>query len=194
MKYEANTAANTKHQIKINMSEPSGHKRVKLSAVDPVAAKAARQAVLTRAHLKVSKTLRAAKRAEERWQATDEDEEVQTLEFQLDQLEYESDDGILQEFDIIRSRLHRLTEDFNRLAAKDANKDLEFACSICFDNNKMDALRILAPCGHGFCKECVATHMVAAAVGAAGAVDDDPDGPVCPTCRGAIASVMTAYF
>jgi hypothetical protein len=51
------------------MSEPSAHKRVKQSAVDPVAAKAAMKAAVTRAHVKVSRILRATKRAEERWQA-----------------------------------------------------------------------------------------------------------------------------
>ena len=175
------------------MSEPSAAKRVKQSAVDPVAAKAAMKAAVTRAHLKVSRILRAAKRAEERWQATDEDNEVETLEFQLNNLQYESDENVLQEFDIIQSRLQCLNEHFKRLAAKDCNKDLEFACSICMDNHKMDALRIVNPCGHGFCNTCLEKHM-AAAPAAAGADDDDNGPPVCPTCRGAIASVITPYF
>jgi len=179
------------------MSEPSAAKRVKQSAVDPVAAKAAMKAAVTRAHLKVSKILRAAKRAEERWQATDEDNEVETLEFQLNNLQYESDENVLQEFDIIQSRLQRLNEHFKCLAAKEGNKDLEFACSICLDNEKIDALRIVNPCGHGFCNDCLEKHMgasVAAAAVAAAADDEDPAGPVCPTCRGAIASVITPYF
>ena len=79
------------------------------------------------------------------------------------------------------------------MAAQETNKGLEFACGICFSTCPKDALRILAPCGHGFCKECVEKHM-AAAPAAAGADDDDDATPVCPSCRGAIASVHTPYF
>ncbi len=61
------------------------------------------------------------------------------------------------------------------------------------DNNKKDVLRIITPCGHGFCAECLAKHM-AAPPAAAGADDDANVTPVCPTCRGAIASVITPYF
>jgi hypothetical protein len=68
----------------------------------------------------------------------------------------------------------------------EGNKDLEFACSICFDNEKIDALRIVNPCGHGFCSDCVDKHMAAAA--------DADDGPVCPNCRAPITSVITARF
>ncbi len=134
--------------------------------------------------------------AKERWQGTNEEGELQTLENQLEQLSDESDDESLKEFDIIHARFRQLNEEYNRLSAQEANKGLEFACSICFDNNKMDALRIVNPCGHGFCKECVEKHMFAAADASRAARSDDADydGPVCPTCRGAIASVITPYF
>jgi hypothetical protein len=171
------------------MSEPSVSKRVKVSATlggpDPLALKVAKKNARIRKSLAVNTTLRSTKRAEERWQATDEDNEVETLEFQLNNLQYESDENVLQEFDIIQSRLQRLNEHFKRLAAKEGNKDFEFACSICFDNEKIDALRIVNPCGHGFCNTCLEKH--AAPPVAAGADDEDHDGPVCPTCRGAIA-------
>jgi hypothetical protein len=183
------------------MSEPSGSKRTKMSPAlggpDAVAVKIAKKNARFRKSLAVSKTHRAAKRAAKRLEAVqskDPDLELEILEEQIDRLESESDDESLKEFDVIQRRLKTLTEQYNRDAVKEVNKNLEFACSICMDNHKKDVLRIVNPCGHGFCAECLAKHMEAASVAALDAVNGDPAGPLCPGCRGAIADVITPYF
>jgi len=181
------------------MSEPSGSKRIKmgpaLGGPDPVADKIAKKNALIRKGHAVSKTHRAATRAAKRLEAVqseDHDLELEILEEQIDKLQNESDDESLKEFDVIQHRLKTLTEQCNRDVVKEINKNFEFACSICRDNHKKDVLRIVNPCGHGFCNECLAKHMEAAA--ALDAVNGDPAGPRCPGCRGEIADVITPFF
>ncbi len=183
------------------MSEPSGHKRVKASAAlggtDPAAVRLATKNARIRKSRAVNKTHRAAKRAAERCEAAQYSPtgaEIDILGEQIEQLEEESDDDSLKEFDIIQRRLKALIQQYNSSAAKKANENLEFTCSICFDNSKMGVLRIITPCGHGFCNTCLEKHMAEASAAAAAADDEDPAGPVCPTCRSAIVDVITPFF
>ena len=134
--------------------------------------------------------LRAATRANARLQAVAEDDEIKTLEGQLDALDYESDLDHTEEFDIIKNRCRRLQVQCNRAAAEESNKALTFACPICFDNCEIASLRIVTPCGHGFCLACI-KKLETAAYRPRGPEDPEPD---CPTCRGAIASVIKAHF
>ena len=126
--------------------------------------------------------LRAATRANARLQAVAEDDELETLEGQLDELDAESDLDHTEEFDIIKNRCRRIQVQCNLRAAEDSNKALTFACAVCFDNFDIACLRIITPCGHGFCEQC--TDIVHSA---ARTLD-------CPTCHGPIASVLKPYF
>ena len=133
--------------------------------------------------------LRGAARAQARLQAVAEEDEIKTLEGQLDALDYESDLDHTDEFVIIKNRCRRLEEQCNRAASEEGNKALSFSCSVCFDNCEMAALRIITPCGHGFCFEC--TDGLEAAAGKRKPEEADPG---CPTCRGVVGAVLKTYF
>ena len=92
-------------------------------------------------------------------------------------------------------RFEAITQDHNACAVKKAKKDApsageitpRFACVICLDDCLVRApsgLRILAPCGHGFCAACVG---VLTGLPGAGTFD-------CPTCRAPVTSVVTPFF
>jgi hypothetical protein len=131
--------------------------------------------------------VRAAARAIARNNAVSENDEVDTLNEQLDEIDESEDDESSRECDIIKNRFKRLAKDYNNLAASKSNRELWFTCSVCLDNRLVSVLRILAPCGHGFCSGCVEAVMTRNADG------QDP-APTCPTCRGVIASAITPYF
>ena len=66
--------------------------------------------------------------------------------------------------------------------AKDACR---FTCAVCLEEcPRASDLRILAPCGHGFCWGCVGKLC-------APSVTFPPD---CPTCRAPVTSVVTPFF
>ena len=134
--------------------------------------------------------LRAATRANARLQAVAEEDELETLEGQLDELDAESDLDHTEEFDIIKNRCRCIQVQSNLLSAEESNKPLTFTCPICFDNYVMHALRIITPCGHGFCFHCM-TKLKPTCYLPRAAEDPEPD---CPTCRGPIASVIKAHF
>jgi hypothetical protein len=56
-------------------------------------------------------------------------------------------------------------------------------CSICIEDWPIPSgLRILTPCGHGFCADCV------------GKLSAPGNQIVCPTCRMLSTSVVTPFF
>ena len=67
------------------------------------------------------------------------------------------------------------------------NKKLEFVCAVCFDECRIDALRIATPCGHGFCEDCTVQSCVLS-------VPSDPAVKSCPTCRGHVTAVLQPFF
>ena len=123
---------------------------------------------------------RAAQRAIARYDAVTDADEVDILYAQIKALDEESDEESAKEYAIIEARFKALAADYNAKRAMRANEELDFACAICFENRKMDTLRIF-PCGHGFCAGC--TDAVVASTQ-----------PTCPNCREAFASVITARF
>jgi len=158
-----------------------GHIQLSMSP-DRILAKRARD----RMSLAASTAGRAAVRAIARWNGVTDDDEVDTLKAQIAELDDESDEDSAAEYAIIQSRFEALAAEYNVKATEQANAELKFACAICFENRDMHTLRIVAPCGHGFCLECAETHM-----GVAAAAQADP---VCPNCRGPMTSVLTARF
>jgi hypothetical protein len=126
--------------------------------------------------------------------AQSDGDELALLNEQLDDIAAESDDEASEECDIIKARFIAIRDKQNKQAALEANKqaaletnkELTFTCAICLDDCKLMActgLRLVTPCGHGFCAACIEDHMC----GPAPSSD-------CPTCRKPIASVVTPYF
>lgn len=62
------------------------------------------------------------------------------------------------------------------MTTEEPNKTNVFYCGICLDVKPLSTTRLLTPCGHVFCAECV-TKLSG-----------------CPKCRGVIASVIKPYF
>ena len=142
------------------------------------------QAERDRASRAASTAGRAAQRAITRYDGVTDEHEVDLLYAQIKALDDESDEDSAKEYAIIQARFSRLAAEHNAKAAETSNDELEFACAICFENRGMVALRILAPCGHGFCFHCTDAHIAAAGAPAA----------TCPNCRAPITSVITARF
>ena len=126
---------------------------------------------------------RAAERAMRRTNAMSDDDEVDTLYGQLDAIDDEDDDESSKECDIIRRRFEAIAQDHNASAAEKANVSLQFTCSLCMDNKLMSDLRIVNPCGHGYCQACIEAHMCGNAADT-----------TCPSCRGPITSLISPYF
>jgi hypothetical protein len=90
-------------------------------------------------------------------------------------------------------RFEAITLDHNACAVQKADKQAKqtrehqkFTCAVCLDECVVRApsgLRILAPCGHGFCARCIEAHKAV-------------QGPsiACPTCRAPVSSVVTPFF
>ena len=88
-------------------------------------------------------------------------------------------------------RFEAITQDHNACAVKKADEalkgkakdDCKFICAVCLEECPRLPLRILAPCGHGFCAACVEAHKAV-------------QGPsiACPTCRAPVRSVVTPFF
>ncbi len=114
---------------------------------------------------------RVAERAVNRYNSVDDGDEIDLLKEQLDNIDESEDDGTSNESDlsnernIIKRRFEAIAQDHNAGAAKKATEALEgraagkakeackFTCDVCLEECPRAAsdLRILAPCGHGFC-------------------------------------------
>jgi rubrerythrin len=126
---------------------------------------------------------RATERATVRTNVMSDDDEIDTLYGQLDAIDDEDDDESSKECDIIRRRFEAIAQDHNASAAEKANVSVLFACSVCMDNKLMGDMRIVNPCGHGYCQACIEAHMCGNAADT-----------TCPTCRGPITSLISPYF
>ena len=134
------------------------------------------------------RALEAAERAHLRFQFMDENGEIDQLKHQLDDLDSEPHGNHHDEYRIIQNRCERLQAILNQGAAKEENKELTFVCAVCFDKCMMNCLRILTPCGHGFCEDCTVELRVLRAP-----ADPDP-APACPACRAPVAAVVQPFF
>jgi len=151
---------------------------------DPAIAKAARRC----RSLAARRAGDAAQRAINRANAVEEDDEVATLEAQIEQLDALSDEDSAKEYDIVKARFDTLAGEHNSKIAHKGSEAFRFKCAICFDDCKLmgcTGLRILNPCGHGFCAGCIDIHVDVKQMG---------ERPDCPSCRALVVSVITPYF
>ena len=134
------------------------------------------------------RALEAAERAHARLQAVNRCDEIDALKDQLDDLDREPHHDHHAEYTLIKHRCEHLQTKHNQRAAQAINTELTFVCAVCFDNCMIGCLRILTPCGHGFCEECTVELRVLRAP-----ADPDP-APACPACRAPVAAVVQPFF
>jgi hypothetical protein len=138
---------------------------------------------------------RVAERVVNRHNSVDDGDEIDLLKEQLENIDESEDDGTSNESDlsnergIIQHRLEVIAQDAIACTAKQATEakakeDCKFTCAVCLEECPRLPLRILAPCGHGFCSGCVDKLC-------APSVTFPPD---CPTCREPVTSVVTPFF
>ena len=133
------------------------------------------------AHVAGRAALRAAQRVS--WMRMDPEMEICKLQQQLKELGDSANLKTTEEYDCILQRFlqleHQCKEkvqtEMNK-AAKEANKTEVFTCAICFAKQPLSTLRLLVPCGHGFCASCMCNIHI------------------CPNCRGPKTSVLATFL
>ncbi len=135
------------------------------------------------AHAAGRAALRAAQRVS--WMRMDPEMEICKLQEQLKELHEDTAVLTTEECDYIMNRFMQLENQSNEKAAnetnkaaKDANKTEKFTCGICFAKQPLSTLRLLQPCGHGFCASCT----------------DKIEANICPNCRGPKTSVLATFL
>jgi hypothetical protein len=76
-------------------------------------------------------------------------------------------------------------------ATGEAIKTEAFTCCICFIKHPLSTLRLIVPCGHGFCVTCT-SNLEANITFARRARKQDIPG--CYNCRGQVTAVLKAYL
>lgn len=135
------------------------------------------------AHAAGRAALRAAQRVS--WMRMDPEKEICKLQEQLKELDDDTAVLTTEECDYIMNRFKQLENQSNdkagyetNKATKDANKTEKFTCGICFAKQPLSTLRLLQPCGHGFCASCTANMQA----------------NICPNCRGPKTSVLATFL
>lgn len=129
-------------------------------------------------HAKLAE-VRVALRAAERASWIGNIYEVKYLQEQVDAIHRDALVDTHAEVDLIIQQLNQRAANDRRKAADAANKTEAFTCCVCMDRSPLSELRLLMPCGHGFCEPCMrAVHVQ----------------PLCPTCRKTINNVIRPYI
>ena len=133
------------------------------------------------AHVAGRVALRAAQRVS--WMRMDPEMEICKLQEQLKEVNQDADLETTEEYDYILNRFMQLEKQSNeqatavtKKAVEDANKTEKFTCGICFAKQPLSTLRVLQPCGHGFCASCMCNIHI------------------CPNCRGPKTSVLATFL
>jgi rubrerythrin len=144
------------------------------------------------AHVAGRAALRAAQRVS--WMRMDIEMEICKLQEQLKELNEDTAVETTEEYDYIMKRFMQLENQSNEKAtnetnkaAKGTNKTEAFTCGICFAKQPLSTLRVLVPCGHGFCATCIS------------ALDANTRAQgqnicFCPNCRAPINSGLQAFL
>ncbi len=131
--------------------------------------------------------VRAALRAAERAEWIGNIYEIKYLREQADSIRYEAAVSKDAELGLLIAQLEqKAARDRGAKSAAEANKTGTFTCSICMDTLPLERLHVNVPCGHGFCKTCIAKSCVP---------KDAPSAPAgCFSCRGKVASVVQTFL
>ena len=123
--------------------------------------------------------VRVALRAAERAEWIGHTSEIRYLEQQTETIRREDPIDKDTELDLIIAQLNQKAARERQGAALHANSTEGFTCCICMDRSPLSKLRLLIPCGHGFCEVCMRKVHVQ---------------PLCPTCRKTIDNVLRPYL
>jgi hypothetical protein len=134
--------------------------------------------------------VRVALRAAERAAWVNHVYEVDKLKEQVDTIYNDPDVRTHEEVDQIIQQLNQKTAKDLRAATYKANATETFSCGICLSTQKLGELRLIVPCGHGFCDKCTAKLQENITRAHA---HEEKDIPGCPNCRKKIDSVLKAY-
>jgi hypothetical protein len=136
--------------------------------------------------------VRAAVREAERAEWIGNTYEIKYLQGQAENLRTNSSVLKDDELALITQQLKQKAVRERFKAAATANKLATFTCAVCLDDKPLADLHINVPCGHGFCKICIAKPV--SSVPLMEVVHDGPSKtPVCYTCRCKVASTVRTY-
>jgi len=102
---------------------------------------------------------------------------IDEVKKQLDEIDKDKNADNIEEYDDIIKSLKVFEMQCKNKFAGEVNTTGTFCCAICFVNRPIKTLRLLVPCGHGFCDTCTSRLTE----------------NTCPNCRGLIASIFKAY-
>lgn len=126
--------------------------------------------------------VRAALREAERAEWIGHIYEIKYLREQVEHLVRTSPVSKDHEFELITQQLkQRAARDRQKAASKDELATIE--CPVCFNEFLLADLHVNLPCGHGFCKACIAKPCIPPGRAA-------PPGTECFCCRANVASVL----
>ena len=136
--------------------------------------------------------VRAAVREAERAEWIGNTYEIKYLQGQTENIRCISPPTKDHELALITQQLKTKAARDRQKAAGTANKFGIFTCAVCLDDKPLATLHINVPCGHGFCKTCIAKPV--SSVPLMEVVHDGPSKtPVCYTCRCKVASTVRTY-
>jgi hypothetical protein len=131
--------------------------------------------------------VRVALREAERAEWIGNTYEMEHLKKQAETIRFESPVDADTEHDLIIQQLQQKAARDRHKAAGQANKLATFACPVCLDDKPLANLHVNVPCGHGFCKTCIAQPCIPPGAAAA-------PGTKCFSCRSNVDSVMKTYL
>jgi len=131
--------------------------------------------------------VRAAMREAERAEWVGDIYEIKYLKEQVEHLRCTEPVSKDHELALITQQLKAKAARDRQKAAGKTNSTETFTCSICMERLSLQYLHVNVPCGHGFCKTCIAKPCIPAGAPAA-------PGTQCFSCRRNVASVMQTYI
>ena len=108
--------------------------------------------------------------------------EIKYLEQQCEAINRDNHADKHGELDLVIAQLQQKAVRDRQKAAASANKAEAFTCCVCMDRLPLADLHVNVPCGHGFCKTCIAPSRALSGTPAE-----------CFSCRGNVASVLQTF-
>ncbi len=136
--------------------------------------------------------VRVALRAAERAEWIGHIYEIKYLKEQAESIRYESPADKDTELDLIIAQLNQKAARDSQKAAHNTNKFETFTCCICMDRLPLGHLHVNVPCGHGFCKACIAKSAKTFVWHGAHAAPPASTSN-CYSCRTEVVSVLQTF-